>query len=112
MSTTPTFTAIRTWNRPHTKATVVLFKDGVEIGQAGGKRAERANAVIVILQNEQSLNRWVRESDGIYGLRGDAHAAEVEAQRLTVGGPRKVHGTVLDFTPVPCVSVIVTEEGS
>jgi hypothetical protein len=110
MSTTNTFTAVRTWNRPHTKATVVLYKDGVEINRAGGKRAERAQAVVVILQNEQSFNRLVRESDGIYGLRADLHAAQVEAERLTRGGPRKLHGTIVDYTPVPCVAIPVTEE--
>jgi 3-hydroxyisobutyrate dehydrogenase-like beta-hydroxyacid dehydrogenase len=103
------FTAVRTWNRPHTKATVTLYKDGVELEAAGGKRAERANAVIVILQNPQSLNRFVRESDGIYGLRADLHAADVEAARLTKGGPRKTRGYTMEFTPVPCVAVPVME---
>jgi hypothetical protein len=110
MSTTNTFTAVRTWNKPRTKATVVLFKDGAEINRAGGNRAARAQAVIVILQNEQSFNRLVRESDGIYGLRADLHTAQVEAERLTKGGPRKYHGTVVEFTPVPCVAITVTEE--
>lgn len=110
MSNTTQFTAVRRWNKTNTKATVVLFKDGVEIDRAGGNRAARAQAVIVILQNPESFNRHVRESDGIYGLRADAQAAAGEAQRLTIGGPRKYHGTTVEFTPVPCVSVLVTDE--
>lgn len=113
MSNSPStpFTAVRRWNKPRTKATVILFKDGVEIDRAGGKRAERAQGLIVILQNPESLNVHTRAGDGIFGLRNDLHAAQVEAERHTVGGPRKYHGTIVEFTPVPCVAIPVIEDG-
>lgn len=37
------FRAVRTWNRPGTKATVTLYNGFVVIGKAGGNRAERCN---------------------------------------------------------------------
>lgn len=67
----------------------VLLADGVEIDRAGGKRAERAAAVLVV--------GWPSTMQGgkggklhIYGLRSDLAKAEVEAARLLK--PRKMHG--------------------
>jgi hypothetical protein len=117
MSTT-TYTAVRTWNRPHTKATVTLFENGVEIDRAGGARAGRAQAVIVTQWRVRRYNAegGIELGDlkpaGIYGLRGDAHAAQVEAVRL--GEARNVksgrHG---NYTTTPAdlaIAVIITEE--
>lgn len=46
------------------------------VGILGGSRAERAQAVIVV--------KWPgeRETPGVYGVRGDLHAAQFEAHRL------------------------------
>ena len=49
MTTTPIpeLRAIRTWNRPRTKATLTILADGQEIASLGGKRAGNAEAVLV-----------------------------------------------------------------
>lgn len=70
-SITPT--AIRTWNRSGSKATVaVTCPDGFTV-TAGGDRANRAAAAVI-----------VRRADGwkLHGLRADLSAAETEATRL------------------------------
>ncbi len=82
---TPTLTA----TREHTSRgpVVVLYADGVEIGRAGGKRAERAVAVIACCWNPTStvVRKW--ETPGIYGVRADMAKAEAEAANLTVSRP-------------------------
>src|SRR5215831_1883653 len=77
--------AVRTWNRPRTKATITVFNDEHEvIAEAGGKRAERAQAVVMAAYGEKPLH--------LYGLRGDAHAAQVEATRLVTATTMRVGG--------------------
>jgi hypothetical protein len=65
--------AKKVWNGAGTKATIVLLdQDGNEVGKAGGNRASRGVAVLVL--------------DGqIYGIRGDLMAAETEAARMRRG---------------------------
>lgn len=57
------------------KQFIVLYADGVEIDRAGGKRAERAQAALVVSYKDA-------EPRGIWGLRADLAAAQTEARRL------------------------------
>jgi hypothetical protein len=67
-------TAVRSWNPKHTDALVrVDLVDGVAL-TAGGKRAARAQAVIVA--------HWPGQPIKLYGLRADLSKAQVEAERL------------------------------
>ena len=60
--------AVKVWNKAGDKATVQLIdENGNVIAKAGGNRAARANAVLVI------------DGCAIDGLRSDAAKAEVEA---------------------------------
>lgn len=99
------YTAVRTHHGKQARITVYL--DGVEVDRAGGARAQRAQAVIIAA--------WPRhdgtpKTPGIYGLRADAHAAEVEVHRLLTATTMRHRGTVLTVTPPAlCVCVPVTE---
>jgi hypothetical protein len=64
----------------------VTFADGT-VATLGGKRAERANAVIVITGENGT---------GAYGLRADVAKAEQEAHRLTQPKTRSWRGTFFD----------------
>ncbi len=92
-------TAVRTWNKPRTKATVtVTFADG-STDQLGGNRAGRASAVIVV---QFSMDSQL----GVLGLRADVHAAETEAARYLRPGR---------YGSAPAIQsgvVLVTEEAS
>jgi hypothetical protein len=60
--TTPT--AVRTWNRPHTKATVTItFADGTT-AKAGGARAERCS--YALLYSDRRTGAW-----RLLGLRSE-----------------------------------------
>lgn len=59
------------------KTYVVVTEDGVEIGRLGGKRAERAQAVLV--QTRKNGNQVAE------GLRADVAAAQKEADRMSRG---------------------------
>src|SRR4051812_21255518 len=86
-----TYTAHRCYRGK--RAIVTLEKDGWPIGTAGGARAARAQAVIVA--------QWPNShpEPSIYGLRGDLHAAVVEAERLRTNTTMKTHGAVISITP-------------
>ena len=100
------YTAIRTTRG--TKATVTVYDaDGAVVGKAGGKRAERAQAVI--------LAQWVNSRYGygdlqIYGLRADAQAAEREAHKLATQTESRTRYGVVGVTPATvAIAVPVTD---
>jgi hypothetical protein len=72
-----TYTARRVW---HGKKAIVqvLDADGDVWAELGGNRAERAKAAVMV----QWPHRDGPGKPGVYGLRQDLHAAEVEAHRL------------------------------
>lgn len=92
------WTAVKKWNRPRTKATVVILCDGEVWHSLGGNRAARAEAVLLFQSNEY---RYVRDAEGNQmldenrhpvtettgtrirtdGLRGDLFKAQQEAER-------------------------------
>ena len=93
MTHTNTATAVRTWNGPRTKATItVTLADGRTL-TAGGNRAARAAAVIL------TRWEWTGKPLALYGLRADAHAARVEADRLARQTSMRHHGMRMAVTP-------------
>lgn len=103
------FTAVRTWNKPRTKATVTLTLPDGSTEKAGGKRAARAAAVIVV---EWGHGYWAGKGPGIYGLRGDLHAAQTEAHKLATATTMRHHHVVLDRTPAKLAIAVPVEETS
>lgn len=75
-------TAIRTWNKTRTKATITVTFDDGRIETAGGNRAARAEAVILYGHKADDL-------PGLLGCRQDLAAAVKEAHRLTTATVRK-----------------------
>lgn len=76
-------TAIRTWNKARTKATLtVTFPDG-RTATAGGNRAARAEAVILYAYTAE-------DEPGLLGCRQDLAAAQKEAHRLTTATSARV----------------------
>lgn len=79
-------TAVRTWNRPRTKATVTVTLPDGAVKVLGGKRAERAEAAIIMesLDYNGTPLRWK-----VYGLRADYDKAEVEAEKWRTDRPER-----------------------
>lgn len=94
-----TFTARRSWSSVHPdtrQATVIVYdQDGIEVARAGGARAARAQAVIVARHGSYPKRRTL----GIYGLRSDAAAADVEARRLATATTTKARGAIIPTVP-------------
>lgn len=75
-ATIPALAAVRSYAGK--RQTVTVYADGVEIDSAGGARAERAGAAIVIFWGAA----YPTCPAGIFGLRADLGAAQAEAHRL------------------------------
>ena len=100
-------TAVRTWNGPRTKATVTVTLPDGSTFKAGGQRAARAAAVIMACWPDYAGN--VRPIK-LYGLRGDATAAHVEADRLATQTKMRHHGMLIDVRPATeAYAIDVTE---
>jgi hypothetical protein len=94
--------AIRHWKGDRATITVTM-PDGREM-HAGGKRAHRAQAVI--------LARWsAGDETTLYGCRGNLADAQSEAQRLRSATTRRIRGVDYPITPwLEAYVVQVTEE--
>jgi hypothetical protein len=101
-ATAPAPTAVRSWNRTGTKATITITYPDGSTRTAGGTRAARAQAVVLACWNDDAL--------GLYGVRGDLHAAQVEAHRLATRTTMRHAGHTFDVSPArEAVAVPVTE---
>lgn len=89
-------------------AKIVVTIDGVQVAEMGGKRAERATAVIVSdWLSHYPTHRWSLE------CRKDFAAAVTEAARTMSDKPIRVQGCVLARTPADWAAAIeVTEAAS
>lgn len=85
------------------KYVVHVYRDGIEIDQAGGARAGRAEAVL--------LCRWGSKPLGIYGVRGDYGKAVTEAVKLGSATTMRHGGALLQVTPAAeAIAVQVVSE--
>lgn len=86
---TPNLTATRIVKG--TKTFVVLSLDGAEVARMGGKRAERAAAVVVRARKDHDTNTTVVANGfAIEGCRGNLDSARTEAARLATTHERRV----------------------
>lgn len=86
------------------KFQVIVKRNGVEVDRIGGKRAERAQAVI--------LAAWRGRDLGVYGARSDADAAVTEAHRIATATTQRHRGHVLACTPADRALAVMVEEGA
>jgi len=63
----PEVTAVRTWNKPHTKATVTVTIGDDYVKKVGGERAGRCSYVLVYQRRDNGLWRFL-------GLRSEPRA--------------------------------------
>lgn len=109
-------TAVRTWKTTRTGKTTASIEVRVpeapsggavaaaRVSIVGGKRAERAAAVI--------MATWDDDVAGVYGLRADAAAAAQEAHRLATQTELKTRGAVVPVTPArEAYVILVTDQG-
>lgn len=95
----PDFTAVRTWNAGHTKATVTVTKPNGKTVELGGNRAIRAAAVLVAKWADEDFTR-------VLGLRADINVARSEAER-TVRGTKRITNPAEWADAVPIEEVTV-----
>ena len=80
---------------------VTVYRDGMPYLKAGGKRAGRAQAVILTEYDK----RWGK-GVGLYGVRGDLARAQVEGLKLRTGGKRRTRGYIYEVQPYDVVIVV------
>lgn len=98
--------AVRTWNKAHTTAKIlVTFPNGRQL-QVGGNRAARAEAVILSQFKEDSQVKFS-------GARADLAKAVAEAHGMMTRTTRRHGGYRFDVTPYyDAEAIVVTEEES
>jgi hypothetical protein len=98
--------AVRTWNKAHTTAKIlVTFPNGRQL-QVGGNRAARAEAVILTQFTEDKPVKF-------YGARADLAKAVAEAHGLMTITSRRTQGYRYAVTPYyDAEAIVVTEEES
>jgi len=84
-------TAIRTWNKPHTKATVTVTVDGVALKPVGGARAAQCRFALLYIPNN-GRNEWQ-----LLGLRA-ASVSEYGATVVPIVEAEDVETTYGDVT--------------